>query len=181
MKILTLLIVSACLLLGQTASDDSAIPAWLITGHRITTIGSLPPDPPPSKVPSISQSDLDRITHHWRSVLRLNDWDVRAHFVPIEDLPEWAVGSSHPIFETKCLKISVLQPKDYGKASARYGTVTKTPQQIRKDITDTIVHELVHLRIAALTHLTEEDDKRMVEEVIVNRLTSALLDPHAKQ
>jgi len=122
--------------------------------------------------PSLSQTWLDTMTTYWQRVLKLDDWEVRAHFVTFGDLPEDAMGASSRIVELRVLSIELLLPSEYCKASVKFKTVEKKGAVIVRDLEDTIVHELVHLRLREIAKSAQSD----LEEVTVNRITTALLD-----
>lgn len=127
------------------------------------------------KAPSISQHQLDAITSKWLVRLRLTDWDVRAHLVTLEELADGTLGDAHISSLSRSVRIQILRPEDYEKAATQNGTVPKRGKEIQRDIEDTVVHELVHLRLRDLM-VAEVADLRTVEEVTVNRLTSAFLE-----
>jgi hypothetical protein len=71
------------------------------------------------------------------------------------------------------MRIWVLDPQDYAEAAKEQGTVPKVGKEILRDIDDTILHEMVHLR---LKELVQANDANLsdAEEVTVDRITSAL-------
>lgn len=129
---------------------------------------------PAATPPTISQKRLDALVLRWQKVLKLQDWDIRAVCVKLEDLPEGTMGGSQADRSYRVLHVYVLDPSEYGKAAIANDTVEKTGREILADIEDTVVHELVHLRLKDLVQASESDLKT-AEELTVNRFTSALL------
>jgi hypothetical protein len=70
--------------------------------------------------------------------------------------------------------IYVLDPRDYKEAARRNDTPVLKGKAITEDIEDTIVHELLHVRIDELSDATQEN-REAIEEMVVVRLTKALL------
>jgi hypothetical protein len=124
--------------------------------------------------PHISQKSLDKITTYWVHVLKLDDWEARTHAVKLDELEAGTLGHSTRDFELRFIEIEVLDPSEYARAATAHQTVPKTGKEIIADIKDTIVHELVHLR---LVDLVKADNAHLgsAEELAVDRLTSALL------
>lgn len=74
------------------------------------------------------------------------------------------------------VRIEVLRGEDYKALSRKEHSLQKTPQDIERDQINTVVHELVHLRLADLTNnLEATDEEKAAEEIVVVRITSALL------
>ena len=78
------------------------------------------------------------------------------------DLKPKTLGATHWDKDKKCASISVLDPRDYNLPF----------RDILNDLELTIVHELVHLDLAALPR---SEASRSNEEHAVNRLADALL------
>ena len=102
---------------------------------------------PLSAQPKISQSKLDALTRKWQHVLKLDDWDIRTKLASADELPDQAWGASGTETERRVMHILVLNPKDYAQVAAQNGVPPKVGREITRDIEDTIVHELVHLRL----------------------------------
>ncbi len=130
---------------------------------------------PAVTAPKITQKQLDKLTRYWQHVLKLDDWEIRARAVSLGELPEGATGASARERRGRYMSIMVLEPADYERAAAVNDTVPKRGKEILRDIEDTIIHELVHLRLYDLVSATDEQETATVEEYTVNRVTSALL------
>ena len=124
--------------------------------------------------PALSQKKLDGIVQHWRHVLLLDDWDVTAITVRIDALQEGTAGQSEVIPEYQGLIIHVLDPADYAELATRNKLRVKTGKAITRDIEDTVVHELVHLRLRSF-RMAKDNELSAAEELVVTRLTTALL------
>ena len=129
--------------------------------------------PAQTKAPVVTQARLDTLTSYWQGVLKLNDWEIRTRTVRLEDLGEGELGGSTRTPASRLMTIRVLDPRDYAKCAEVNHLVPKSNKQILRDIEDTIIHEIMHLRLRELVLATEYRDT--VEETLVNRLTSGLL------
>jgi hypothetical protein len=127
--------------------------------------------------PTVSQKRLDQMAAHWQHVLKLDDWEIRAHLVRLAELEPGTMANSHRDNRLKAMSMSVLDPRDYTAAAVANHLVPKTGREIVKDIENSVVHELVHLRLAELMQ-ADDPGILMAEEVTVDRLTSALLAAH---
>ena len=125
------------------------------------------------KPPTITQRQLIATTKYWQHVLMLDDWELRTTAVRLKELDPGTAGNSHIISKYRCLLIHVLDPRDYAAADLADHLVPKSPKEIVRDIEDTILHELLHLRLHEFA--TAEVDLDTAEEVAVARLTSSLL------
>lgn len=113
--------------------------------------------------PLISEEQVDQWLRLWQDRLRLQDWRVDAKIVRIWDLDPHTLGHIHWSKSKKTATIKVLNPVDYQIPQSR----------IAEDIEMSIVHELVHLQLSALT----QDDRISVanEEVVVTKIAMALM------
>jgi signal transduction histidine kinase len=125
-------------------------------------------------VPTISQSRLDGMVRYWQHVLRLDDWACQARFARLGEMPPRVLGYSQHDAGLRALSIVVLRPADYPLLARREGTAPKRGREIARDIEDTVLHELLHLRVRELADSAEADRSR-AEEVVVDRLTRGLL------
>ena len=139
----------------------------------------------------VKQCDLNRMAAYWQHVLKLDDWDVAVKFVKVSELPENTAGYSQRYPESQYIVIAVPFPSEYAAMAARNEGAPKTGREITADIEDTIIHELVHLRVremgilgkaGALSVATTDKERKdyadtagATEELTVNRITSALL------
>jgi hypothetical protein len=98
----------------------------------------------------------------WQERLKLKDWQISIVMARRTDLKPKTLGATHWDKDKKCASISVLDPSDY---SVPFG-------DILNDLELTVVHELVHLDLAALPR---SEASRSNEEHAVNRLADALL------
>jgi len=129
--------------------------------------------------PVVSQHWLDAKVHYWSHVLRLEDWDIRAYTAHAYELKDETWGQSRRVIPVRVMIILVLDPADYPEVEKINGTPPKSDKEILADIEDTIVHELVHLRLRDLVMCTDEsEEERLAEELTVNRITAALLRPN---
>ena len=126
-----------------------------------------------SASPKVTQKHLDSVVKYWQGVLSLQDWEIRAHTVRLVDLDEGTLGVSRRDPNFRVMQIGVLDPRDYAEAVVSMGLVSKTDKEIRRDIDDTILHEIVHLRLRELVQ-ADVNEIGDAEEVTVNRITSAL-------
>ena len=133
----------------------------------------LTPIPGP-RIPKVTQKQLDHIVAYWQRVLSLGDWEISAHLVPIAKLPDGVAGMSHGDARCQCAALLVLRPEDYPSLAERNGLREKRGAEITRDIEDTVVHELVHLRLRAF-RLATTAELDNAEEIAVDRLTTALL------
>ena len=111
---------------------------------------------------------------HWRHVLQLDDWSVSVVAVRLADLPQGAAAASETDSKMRALRIYVLTPSDYPALAKREGIAEKRGKEITKDIEDSVIHEMVHLRLRDYRMATS-DDLPLAEEVVVVRITNALL------
>jgi len=98
----------------------------------------------------------------WQERLKLKDWQVSIVMTRRSDLKPKTLGATHWDKNKKCASISVLDPSDYNLPF----------RDILNDLELTVVHELVHLDLAALPR---SEASRSNEEHAVNRLADALL------
>jgi hypothetical protein len=124
-------------------------------------------------LPKITQKHLDSVVKYWQNILSLQDWEIKASVVHIPDLEPGTLGESLRNTPLRAMRIWVLDPQDYAQAAKEQGTVPKVGKEILRDIDDTILHEMVHLR---LKELVQANDANLsdAEEVTVDRITSAL-------
>jgi len=124
-------------------------------------------------LPKITQKHLDSVVKYWQNILSLQDWEIKASVVRIDELEPDTLGESQRNPSLRVMRIWVLDPQDYAEASKEQGTVPKVGKEISRDIDDTILHEMVHLRLKELVQSTDANLSD-AEEVTVNRITSAL-------
>ena len=128
------------------------------------------------KTPTITQTQVDKLTIYWRGVLLLNDWEVQTHVVRLADLTEGSLGNGHWNYGLQRGTIMVLDPRDYAEIAKRDDQVPMVGKAIIEDIEDTIVHELVHLRLASMADMMPENrEAATIDEMTVVRVTKALL------
>jgi hypothetical protein len=104
----------------------------------------------------------------WRDRLKLQDWSVSVIASPQSELRPGTLGNIHWNLEMKTAIIRVLTSDDGHPP---------TPQELL-NMEGTIVHELIHLELAALP---KTDDSKMKEEFAVDHLADALLELDRKE
>jgi len=127
--------------------------------------------------PVVTQKQVEHSIHYWQHALRLDDLDIYGLIVPLNKLPDGTTGASKCSFST--CEIRVLQPSDYVKLENN----TLEGKEILNDIENTIVHELVHIRLRKLSDIYKTktieciitEECTYAEEYVVVRITSALL------
>jgi hypothetical protein len=98
----------------------------------------------------------------WQTRLNLKEWKIQVDLVRPNELEPKTLGNIHWDLNTKEAKICVLSAYDY-----------KLPTKaMLDDMEFTVVHELIHLDLAALPHTT---DSVVPEEHAVNEIARALL------
>ena len=113
---------------------------------------------------SPASKDLNQFAREWRDRLGLDSWKVTVYSVRREQLAWDAIGHGRWDWETKTIEVFVLDRLDY------------EPLKIGDwdlDQRITVVHELVHLRIAPL----RAQAPNPAEEGVVVALTRALYNP----
>lgn len=122
----------------------------------------------------LSQKQLDRWVSHWQHILTLDDYRITVQAAPLEEFKPGTIGESRTQTAMKRLDIRVLRPEDYRKVADGSPSVPTEDAAVRRDIEDTIVHELVHLRLRELVQAAPNDIPA-AEELAVDRITKALL------
>jgi len=123
--------------------------------------------------PQITQKQLNATLHYWQNVLELQDWRISVEFIPDAQMPKGSSGMSQSDSALKMAEIVVLRPEDY----ALRPELPSGKRAIERDIEDTVVHELLHLRLKDLAGADSEHLKA-AEECAVVRITTALLKLH---
>ena len=98
----------------------------------------------------------------WQERLKLKDWQISIVMARRSDLKPKTLGATHWDKDKKSASISVLDPSEYNLPFPA----------ILNDLELTIVHELVHLDLAALPR---SEASRSTEEHAVNKIADALL------
>jgi len=130
-------------------------------------------------VPDLTQNQVNNAIHYWQHVMRLDDLEIYGEIVPLNELPKDTAGTSNCIMALGACKIQVLQPNDYSKLDHSIGD-----QKILDDIENTIVHELVHIRLRNLSDIYKtktveciiSNQCMLAEEYVVVRLTSSIME-----
>jgi hypothetical protein len=125
------------------------------------------PQPPGPATPRDRETLADNFVreklHLWQQRLNLTDWDVHINLVRTSQLEPKTLGNIHWDTDARQATIAVLSSRDY-----------RLPwQAMLDDMEFTVVHELVHLRLASLPHSAAS---RRPEEQAVNELARALLN-----
>jgi hypothetical protein len=132
--------------------------------------------PKAPKVPTLTQKQLDKMAAKWQHVLQLDDWRIYATAVRIDSLHPGVAGESQQDKALQILLLHVLDPRDYAELARREEDVPKAGKEIIEDIEDTVLHELMHLRLAPLR--PDVKTQSLDEEMVVVRLTTAFLRKH---
>ncbi len=115
-----------------------------------------------NKPVAVDEVQVDKWMQNWKKRLSLQDWVISTVIVRSTDLKPDTLGNLKWNSENKTAIIRVLNPADYDIPAA----------EIPADIEYTVVHELVHLQLAALPR---DVATRNVEEQVVNRIAEALM------
>ena len=110
----------------------------------------------------LAKQYLSKRLSTWQQRLQLEGWKVSIVMSHRSDLRAGTLGNIHWDADTKTAKIRVLDATDYPRPF----------QSALSDMEFTMVHELLHLELAALP---KNDDSRGDEEAAVNRMATALL------
>jgi hypothetical protein len=110
---------------------------------------------------AVSQAQVDTWLRNWQKRLSLDDWEIRAQIVRASELKPDTLGNLKWNSATKTATVRVLNPLDYDLPAP----------EIPTDIEYTVVHELIHLQLAALPR---DPGNRSIEEKVVNRISEAL-------
>jgi hypothetical protein len=128
---------------------------------RPASLGS-PAGSPGQNRAVIAREFVSRILRTWQDRLDLTNWRIRVNLVHPNALEPKTLGNVHWDLGAKQATIGVLSSDDY---------TLPTPAML-DDMEFTIVHELVHIHLAALPR---NSDSTLNEEHAVNELTQALL------
>ena len=109
----------------------------------------------------VTNSQAEQWLRMWQARLALTDWKIDVHIVRAADLNPDTLGHLKWNAADHTASIKVLSPVDYDLPA----------DQIPADMERTVVHELVHLQLSVLPR----NGSKVVEEVVVNKLTEALL------
>lgn len=111
---------------------------------------------------AVSEAQLERWTRTWRKRLALEDWEVSTQLVRSTELRPDTLGNLRWNAATKTAVIRVLHPMDYELPVS----------EIPSDMEYTVVHELVHLQLAALPR---DPANKTIEEKVVSKIAEALM------
>jgi len=117
----------------------------------------------PQERATIAQQFVGQKLATWQDRLNLKDWNIQVELVRASQLEPRTLGNIHWDANVKKAKIDVLSSYDYTLPFAA----------MLNDMEFTVVHELVHLRIASLPR---SEASRRDEERAVNELTRTLLN-----
>jgi hypothetical protein len=133
----------------------------LVALYLTPTLSLFPAVAPADPRPLVSETQVDHWTSNWQKRLSLDEWHIHTEIVRIWDLKPNTLGNLRWNSATKTATIKVLNPADYDLPAT----------EIPADIEYTVLHELIHLQLAALPR---DSASRNVEERVVNRLAEAL-------
>lgn len=105
---------------------------------------------------------VDERISHWKRRLNLQQWNVSVAMVTRADLKQGTLGGIRWDKRRKAAVMSVMAPSEYKMSRC----------EMLKDMEFTVVHELVHLQLAALPR---SQASRSSEEHAVNNIARALL------
>ncbi len=102
----------------------------------------------------------------WQKRLKLDDWNIAVVMSRSSDLKPRTLGNIHWDTDKKEAVIHVLDPADY-----------RLPfRDMLADMEFTVVHELIHLKLAPLlSNVPRSEASRRDEEHTVNQIADALL------
>lgn len=103
----------------------------------------------------------------WQKRLKLDDWNIDLIMARTKDLKPKTLGNVHWDTDKKSAVIRVLDPADY-----------RLPfREMLSDMEFTVVHELIHLKLAPLlSSVPRSEASRRDEEHTVNHIAGALLE-----
>lgn len=108
----------------------------------------------------MTEKEANILFEKWKNMLHLEDWDIKFQWsVRADELPEDVCGSATYVFERKMAIVKMISEVDY------------TNELFPYDYEQTLVHELLHLKFAAI------DDS---ENALQNKLVHQLIDDMAK-
>ncbi len=110
-----------------------------------------------------AQKFINQALQVWQARLNLKNWNIHVQLVHPDELEPKTLGNIHWDSNNKHATIDVLSSYDY---------TLPTPAMLN-DMEMTVVHELVHLHLAALPRT---DATRRNEEYVVNQISRALLN-----
>ncbi len=121
-----------------------------------------PPDPPVPERGQLASAYLTKKLAFWRKRLDLQEWQVTLELADRKALRGGSLGNIHWDLQTKTARIRVLDASEY-----------KTSYEAAlRDMEFTVVHELMHLNLAAMPR---NDESRKDEERAVDHMANALL------
>ncbi|MBZ5583102.1 MAG: hypothetical protein LAQ30_13040 [Acidobacteriia bacterium] len=122
--------------------------------------------PSPRERTIMAQSFTTERLSVWQKRLKLQDWDIAVVMSRTGDLKPKTLGNIHWDTDKKEAVIHVLDPADY-----------RLPfHDMLDDMEFTVVHELIHLKLAPLlSNVPRSEASRRDEEHTVNQLADALL------
>ncbi len=112
----------------------------------------------------MTQLELEQIVEKWQPRLKLQDWDITAVFVPVNELDTNADANVRYDLNHSAALIRILKPEHVELSGPRLHDY---------DPEYSVLHELVHLRLA---DISSSEESGYLEERAVNAITRALLD-----
>ncbi len=122
---------------------------------------------PDAPAPAVTRPDLAALAAHYQQQLRLLDWRIDISYAP--DLTDasgnevW--GLCYPLADAKVAKIAIRDPQTPPRGASAEEAV--------RQVTDTVIHELVHLHFSAFDNRSPAEI--VAEEQAVWALTEALV------
>jgi hypothetical protein len=131
--------------------------------QRIAAPAPATPRADTESVRTIAETFLNDRLQFWQRRLNLQEWKVAIVMTRKAALKAGTLGGIRWDKSKRTASMAVLDPSDYEMP---------TPEMF-KDMEFTVVHELIHLELAALPR---SEASRRTEELAVNSLTRALLE-----
>lgn len=129
---------------------------------RTCAAGEIVAEPPPAERGPRAAEYLTKRLVLWQARLQLQNWKITLLLSHQDELRPGTLGNIHWDPDKKTASLRVLDPSDYQKPFA----------VALRDMEFTLVHELIHVELAALPRNAAS---RNDEEDAVNRMAEALL------
>lgn len=116
-----------------------------------------------------NQQALDRAVALWQKRLRLQDWDITASVIRAADFGRFGMcGACDPDVRNMEVEVMLLDPADYDEhyLDPNY------------DMEETLVHEMLHIKMARLVKQLPEGTSDDEEETLVKQLARSLVEAY---
>lgn len=109
---------------------------------------------------------LKRLLRFWKTKLRLNDWVVTVRYAKQEEFEDGeGQGQCNDSLHARTAEILILHPDEY--------LPSDYPNSIPQDIEDCLVHELLHLHLAAWC--VKNKAERVQQEQAIEAITGSMI------